>query len=180
MARIEEKSKQKLSSVIWTWVVVGVLGAVVITGLVLGIIYLVNLNKDDDGEKTFEEQYPNAELWTWEELEDLLDPHVQNEMDGTLYVLVYSPDYENYPNGEKIKDKVNAAVNAGVDNFFVVNVTSEDNKDYSLTNTDLSSLSYPTLLVIDIDTESGHIVIDETINNWRDINNKLNDITPQE
>ena len=40
MARIEAKSKEKLSSIIWTWVVVGVLAAVTITGLVLGIIYL--------------------------------------------------------------------------------------------------------------------------------------------
>ena len=34
MARIEEKSKEKLSSVIWTWIIVGVLSAVVITGIV--------------------------------------------------------------------------------------------------------------------------------------------------
>ena len=34
MARIEEKRKEKLSSTIGTWVVFGILGAVVITGIV--------------------------------------------------------------------------------------------------------------------------------------------------
>ena len=41
MARIEEKSKEKLSSVIGTWIIAGVLSAVVITSIVLVILYFV-------------------------------------------------------------------------------------------------------------------------------------------
>ena len=59
MARIEEKSKEKLSSVICAWIIAGILAAVVITSIVLVIIYFVELNKKDE-EKVFEERFPSA------------------------------------------------------------------------------------------------------------------------
>ena len=71
MARIETKNKEKLSN-IGSWIIIGILSAVVITGIVLTIIYLVGLNNADD-EKSFDEQYPDAELITWEDLDDVLE-----------------------------------------------------------------------------------------------------------
>ena len=66
MARIEEKSKAKLSSVIGTWIIAGILSAVVITAIVLVIIYYVEINKKDE-EKVFEERFPDAQHITYEE-----------------------------------------------------------------------------------------------------------------
>ncbi len=181
MARIEVKNKEKLSSVIGTWVVFGILAAVVITGIVLGIIYLVELNSDSDDDVEYEEQYPNAQLITWEELNDVLDPYTISDIkvNGEIYVLVYSPDYETYPNGEKISDKVNAAVDAELDNFYVINVEAEDNKDTSASDFEyLSSLSsgYPYLIVITNKNVTIEIAEDGIIDNYKDINNKLTDI----
>jgi hypothetical protein len=184
MARIEAKRKEKLSSVIWTWVVVGVLGAVVITGLVLGIIYLVDV-LDKEEEVTYAEQYPNAKLISYADLDKILSGE-QSELHvaGTTYVLVYSPNYEAHPNGESISTYVNDAVKAcdedgvnGHDAFYVVNVLSEDNKDSSITDyTNLSSLStskYPYLLVISPENGEYEIVEDGIITNVREINDYL-------
>ena len=129
MARIETKKKEKLSN-IGSWIIIGILSAVVITGIVLTIIYLVGLNNADD-EKSFDEQYPDAELITWEDLDDVLNPYTISDIqvNGEIYVLVYSPDYETYPDGEKISDKVNACIDAKVDTLYVLNIEAEDNKE---------------------------------------------------
>ena len=184
MARIEAKRKEKLSSIIWTWIVIGVLSAVVITGLVLGIIYLVETSKSDE-EATFEEQYPNAKLISYEELNGILEAGHQSELHvaGNIYVLVYSPDYETYENGKKISSYVNDVVAAcdkngtkGFDAFYVVNVTAEENKDSSITDySNLSSLStnYPYLLVINAENGEYEIVEDGIITYYKDIINTL-------
>ena len=141
MARIEEKRKEKLSSTIGTWIVVGILCAVVITGIVLGVIYLVEeLNKDDESQE-FEEQYPNAELITFEELDNLLDNATQSdiEVNDTIYVFVYSPDYETYEDGEKLEDAVNSVIDAETGIFYVINVESEDNSDFSIDSSEFLS-----------------------------------------
>ena len=41
----------------------------------------------------------------WEDLDDVLNPYTISDIqvNGEIYVLVYSPDYETYPNGEKIE-----------------------------------------------------------------------------
>ena len=132
MARIEEKSKEKLSSVIWTWIIVGVLSAVVITGIVLGIIYLVNLNNGDETDKEYVELYPDANLISWEDLDASLEPGVRHDLhpDGSVYyVYIYSPATE-------IKDSDKAIIEAasGNDAFYILNITAEDNEEYVLAN----------------------------------------------
>ena len=179
MARIETKKKEKLSN-IGSWIIIGILSAVVITGIVLTIIYLVGLNNADD-EKSFDEQYPDAELITWEDLDDVLNPYTISDIqvNGEIYVLVYSPDYETYPNGEKISDKVNACIDAKVDTFYVLNVEAEDNKDtYASSFEYLSELpsGYPYLLVITSENGIYEIAEDGIITTRQEINNKLTDI----
>jgi hypothetical protein len=179
MARIETKKKEKLSN-IGSWIIIGILSAVVITGIVLTIIYLVGLNNADD-EKSFDEQYPDANLITWEDLNDVLNPYTISDIkvNGEIYVLVYSPDYETYPNGEKISDKVNACIDAKVDTLYVLNVEAEDNKDSSAGSfeylTGLPS-GYPYLLVITSENGIYEIAEDGIITTRQEINNKLTDI----
>jgi hypothetical protein len=179
MARIETKKKEKLSN-IGSWIIIGILSAVVITGIVLTIIYFVGLNNADD-EKSFDEQYPDAELITWEMLDDVLNPYTISDIqvNGEIYVLVYSPDYETYPNGEKISDKVNACIDAKVDTLYVLNVEAEDNKDSSASSfeylTELPS-GYPYLLVITSENGIYEIAEDGIITTRQEINNKLTDI----
>lgn len=179
MARIETKKKEKLSN-IGSWIIIGILSAVVITGIVLTIIYLVGLNNADD-EKSFDEQYPDANLITWEDLNDVLNPYTISDIqvNGEIYVLVYSPDYETYPNGEKISDKVNACIDAKVDTFYVLNVEAEDNKDtYASSFEYLSALpsGYPYLLVITSENGIYEIAEDGIITTRQEINNKVTDI----
>ncbi len=182
MARIETKSKEKLSSVIGSWIVIGVLSAVVITGIVLAIIYFVGLSNTED-EKTFDEQYPDANLITWEDLNDVLNPYTISDIkvNGEIYVLVYSPDYETYPDGEKISDKVNAAVDAEVDTLYVLNVEAEDNEDTSASSFEYLSdkglpSGYPYLIVITSENGIYEIAEDGIITSRQEINNKLTDI----
>ena len=181
MARIETKKKEKLSN-IGSWIIIGILSAVVITGIVLTIIYFVGLNNADD-EKSFDEQYTDAELITWEMLDDVLNPYTISDIqvNGEIYVLVYSPDYETYPNGEKISDKVNACIDAEVDTLYVLNVEAEDNKDTSasafeyLSDKGLPS-GYPYLLVITNENGIYEFAEDGSITTRQEINNKLTDI----
>ena len=168
MARIEEKSKPKLASVIWTWVVAGILTAVVVTGIVLLIIYLVEL-ANDNGEKEFENKYEDKYHITYEQLDTILANISQEEIDttGTVYVLVYSADFESYTdedvtvNGETMKFSEFVETIVGKENFYVLNVEHEDNKDYSVQNSDVASISnYPTLLVMDNNSNTaGHFGI---------------------
>ena len=190
MARIEEKRKEKLSSTIGTWVVFGILGAVVITGIVLLIIYLVGLGKVDE-EKTFEERFPAAEekniLMTYEELDAVLDGDsaIDPKYEGTIYVFVYHPDFDTYNDADvtwaedgedksgkltEFIDTIVAKVDVDaeiIDNFFIINANNEDNKEFSGTN--IPTLDYPTLLVIEngsiltdkIEDEDGTIIADD-------------------
>lgn len=181
MARIETKKKEKLSN-IGSWIIIGILSAVVITGIVLTIIYFVGLNNADD-EKSFDEQYPEAKLITWEDLDDVLNPYTISDIqvNGKIYVLVYSPDYETYPDGEKISDKVNACIDAKVDTLYVLNIEAEDNKDTSasafeyLSDKGLPS-GYPYLLVITSENGIYEIAEDGIITTRQEINNQLTDI----
>lgn len=175
MARIEEKSKPKLASVIWTWVVVGILSAVVVTGLVLLIIYLVGLG-NTEGEKEFPERFTTAEesqFITYEELESLLSnsPVDEERFDTTkeMFVFVYSPDFEQHKdldvtiNGEEMKltEFIDTIVEKKLKNFFIYNTESEDNKNHSIDNL-VEGLKFPTLLVMGIDTDGfGTIVPDD-------------------
>ena len=193
MARIEDRSKQKskknLASKIWTGFVIGLLSAVFLGMVVLGCVYLFGNNDEETEETTFEEQYPEAQLITWEDLANkILDPNPDGYDligNGYMYVFVYSPDYETYPNGEKVSNKVNDAVaafgdNEGDDRFYVINVEAEDNKGFNLGSSEyLSSLASngsPYLLVIGRE-KTGNITIEEVIDGYRDINNKLAEIT---
>jgi hypothetical protein len=184
MARIEEKRKEKLSSVIWTWVVVGVLSAVVLTGIVLGIIYLVDQSNKDDDNKEFEEQYPNAELITFEELDNLLDNATQSDIEvtDTIYVFVYSPDYETYSKGEELEETVNKVVAAETGIFYVINVESEDNSGYSIESSEFLSQeglpsNYPYLLVVKHGANGIEIDEDGIVTNVREIKSYLNAIS---
>ena len=60
MARIEEKNKEKLSSVIGTWVIAGILSAVVITAIVLVIIYFVESGKQEEEKDGRDEKQPRS------------------------------------------------------------------------------------------------------------------------
>ena len=143
MARINEKNKEKLSSIIWTWIVVGILGAVVVTGIVLLISYFVELNDSTD-ESEYEEKFPNASLITYEELEreySGFDSGLSYTSEGYTVVFVYSAAYE-------LKENVLNAVNDAYakDGFHILNVVSEDNIDSSFASYDgLSGLTLPDL-----------------------------------
>ena len=166
MARIEEKRKEKLSSVVGTWVVFGILGAVVITGIVLLIIYLVGLGNNVNTEKTFEERFPVAEenekLMTYQVLDDILhgDTGINEEYLGRIYVFVYSPDFETYEDVEinhetakTLNEYIDLIVEKNLSKFFILNVEDEDNEGFSGTNVPTFS-DYPVLLVI----ENGEII----------------------
>ena len=172
MARIETKSKPKLASVIWTWVVVGILTAVVVTGLVLLIIYLVDLANGNDGEVEFEERFQSelVQHITYEELDALLanEPSDIDTSHG-IFVFVYSPDFETYNDADvtvegktmKLTEFIDSIIEKDLDNFYILNVESEENKDYTIQNSTVSGLSnYPTLLVMDNNANtSGHFGI---------------------
>lgn len=154
MARIEEKSKEKLSSVIGAWIIAGILAAVVITSIVLVIIYFVELNKKDE-EKVFEERFPSAQHITFEELDQLL-ANEKTDFDTShgIYVFVYSPDFETYkdadvPNKDMTLTEFIDSIVAKEDitNFYILNIESEDNKGKSSSYATIST--YPTLLVMD-------------------------------
>lgn len=168
MARIEEKSKEKLSSVIGAWIIAGILAAVVITSIVLVIIYFVELNKKDE-EKVFEERFPSAQHITFEDLDKLL---ANEKIDGYdtshgMYVFVYHPDFEsntdaevtfkdadgNPVEGKTLTEFIDTIIaKEGIDNFYILNVDSEDNKGKGSSYATIST--YPTLLVMDHNADS--------------------------
>ena len=173
MARIKEKTtqtkKESLGNIIWTWTVVGVLSAVVITGIVLAIIYFVNLNKGDDTEKTFEDQYSSEYHITYEELDNiLLDENTNFDLSNGMYVFIYSPNYEEWPNkvitynNEEIKlsEFIEKVIEANPSNFRVLNILNEENTEYSVQDQTVASLNkYPTLLMIGMSANNGYDII---------------------
>ena len=120
---------------------------------------------------------------TYEELDAVLegDTGIDPKYEGIIYVFVYNPDFETFKDEDvtwveddedksgkltefidSIVKKVN--VEQGIiDNFFIINVENEDNKDFSGSNIPTFD-NYPTLLVI----ENGEI-IDEPIKDVDDI-----------
>ena len=162
MARIEEKNKEKLSSVIGTWVIAGILSAVVITAIVLVIIYFVESGKQEE-EKEFAERFPNAQAITFEELDSLL-ANEKTDFDTAhgIYVFVYSPDYDTYADADvtladgsevKLSEFIDSIVaKEDVTNFYVLNVESEDNKGQGSSYVTVSN--YPTLLVLDHNSDN--------------------------
>ena len=163
MARIEEKNKDKLSSVIGTWVIAGILSAVVITAIVLVIIYFVELGKQNDEEKEFAERFPNAQAITFDELDSLL-ANEKTDFDTAhgIYVFVYSPDYDAYADADvtladgsevKLSEFIDSIVaKEEITNFYVLNVESEDNKGKGSSYVNVSN--YPTLLVLDHNSDN--------------------------
>ena len=171
MARAEERntnSNKKTIKLVLSWTAIGVLIAVAVTLLTILIVYLVKKNKPDDEEKTFDETYPTAELIDLSDLALLVDNNA-NSGDlyaATVYVYVYSPDYETYPMGNEqdIKDRVNECIDAYSERddacaFYVVNVTTEDNKEYLASNS-----SFLTDNGIDISNGPCLVVIGSTSN----------------
>ena len=180
MARIEAKRKEKLSNTIGTYIVIGILSAVVLVGIVLGVIYIVDkLNNDDEGQQ-FEEQYPNAELITFAELDNLLDNATQSDIEftDTIYVFVYSPDYETYAKGAELEEQVEAVIAAKTGIFYVVNVEAEENKGYSVESSEFLSQeglpsNYPYLLVINQSENGIEVAEDGVVTSVREIKNHL-------
>ena len=197
MARIEEKVreekvKKSLAGKVWAWVVGVVLTLVFIGSVVLLVLFILNKDEEEtpveEATVTYEEKYPEAQLITFADLEDkILNDHRDTEdLIGTnydvIYVFVYSPDYETYPNGEKVSTNVNAMIAACGDNsgdgvkFFVINTETDDNKAFDLTNSPLlagaATFKSPYLIKIII-SEAGPLVIDEFITGIGDINNEL-------
>ena len=185
MARIKEKSKENWGNTIWTWVVVGVLSAVVITGIVLSIIYFVNLNKGNDGEKTFEERYPNAENMTLEQLDKILNNEdsefVPQGYSDATYVLIYTPDLNDktdpeLKDGTRLSAFIDTVVEAKPVHFFIVNILDEGNKDYVAENSVLTSIDkYPTLLMIGVDTNGFGVVVPEAFEDMNLSSGKVTD-----
>lgn len=191
MARIEVKNKNNVAGKVWTWFVGILLTVVFFASVLLLVLFFINKNKDDENEEeeiTFEEKYPEAELITFEDLEErILEENLTDDsLIGTnydvIYVFVYSPDYETYPNGEKVSTNVNLVIDAignneGDTKFFVINTEEEDNKNFDLaSSTLLSSLASnksPYLIKITISQVTGNLEIDEVLTVVGDINNEL-------
>ena len=148
MARINEKrqetSKPKLASVIWSFVVVGILSAVVITGIVLLIVYLVSLGNTTDEETKYDAQFPDATSITYEDLESLFNgttARLDYNAEGLTYVLVYSDEFE-------LSDDLKAAINEayGSKGFYLLNTYAEENEESSFLDYDyLATITVPTL-----------------------------------
>ena len=146
MARISEKNKEtskpKLASVILSFVVIGILSAVVITGIVLLIIYLVSLSNTAEEEKEYDPQFPDAVSITYEDLESCFNgtnARLQYNDKGLTYVLVYSDEYEL---SEDLKAVINEAY--GSKGFYLLNTYAEENQDYSFSDYEyLTSISVP-------------------------------------
>lgn len=178
MARIEDKRKSKkdLGNKIWTGIVATVLASVVIAGLIFVGILLFGNKDEENEEKVYDEVFPEAELITFEDLNSIFDIHTPDQnllVNGTIYVLVYSPAYAEtleegtvaYEDYQKLLTSVNSAVEffgedySGDDAFYVINVLSEDNKglsatgeyldQYNKSGESLTSLTSPYLLVIE-------------------------------
>ena len=184
MARIKEKVKaSKVVSTVWNWVAFGVLAAVVVTGIVLGIIAIVqSFDKDDDGDKTYTEIYESEKLHiTLEELDKILDNEKNSELIADkVYVYVYSANTDDYTvTTEDYYTEVDLWVKACIEgfenptssnsvNFFLVNIELEENKEYMNENSSvgkisLSSFGNPVLLEITATSQAdfeSHEVID--------------------
>lgn len=181
MARIEEKRKENLSSIIWTWIVVGVLGAVTLTGLVLGIIYLVELGNKDQ-EITYPELFETKEeqKLSFAELNQILEAGEQSthHVSGTIYVLVYNASKDCSSIKEYVNDAIEVCDENGVhgnDAFYIVNTLSEENKDSSINSfSNLSNLANgDKAYLLVISPENGEYEIIDTFTTTREINQTL-------
>ena len=172
MARIKEKVKvEKVVSTVWNWVAFGVLAAVVVTGIVLGIIALVHHFDDtDDKEKVYEEIYESEKLHiTLSDLEKIIDNNQHSELvSDMVYVYVYSSNIDDYKytqDSDYVKTDlwVKACIEAFESDesderntnvaFYLVNIELEENKEYMAENTtvagqSLSQFGDPVLLEI--------------------------------
>jgi hypothetical protein len=173
MARIKEKVKvEKVVSTVWNWVAFGVLAAVVVAGIVLGIIALVDhFGKDDNKEKVYEEIYESEKLHiTLSDLEKIIDNNQHSELvSDMVYVYVYSSNIDDYKytqDSDYVKTDlwVKACIEAfetaernSTVAFYLVNIELEENKEYMETNTTvagqaLSQFRDPVLLEINTAT----------------------------
>ena len=183
MARFEEKEKvfknhPKLEKALF-WSLVGLFSLIAIAAIVIIVLMIIGpQDKDEEEEITYEETYKNAELITFEDLENILDKDVDSELsDGcnTIYVYVYSPNYDKTENDVLINedelDSVRTQVNACIDAygkevknnsaFFVINVTTEDNKDSNFLANNGFSISDTTPLLLVITTGADAFEIDK-------------------
>ena len=175
MARISEKSKEtskpKLASVIWSFVVVGILSAVVITGVVLLIIYLVSLNNTGEDEVKYVAQFPDATSITYEDLESCFNgttARLKYNAEGLTYVLVYSDEYA-------ISDDLKAAINEVYSStgFYLLNTYAEENQDYTFSDYEyLAEISVPTLS----STKTAYLLVLENYELQEDIPNSASKI----
>ena len=94
MARFEEKEKvfknhPKLEKALF-WSLVGLFSLIAVAAIVIIVLMIIGpQDKDEEEEITYEETYKNAELITFEDLENILDKDVDSELsDGcnTIYV----------------------------------------------------------------------------------------------
>ena len=138
MARISEKttekSKGKLGSLIWSSVVIGILAAVVVTGIVLLIVYLTSLNNTGEDDNTVTPQFTDVTSITYEDLGSVFSgttPTIKANNEGLLYVLVYSDEY-------KLSDDVKAEIEAvyGKDGFYLLNTYDETNRESTMSAVD--------------------------------------------
>lgn len=196
MARVDySKPKGERVKNIFSIIAFGVLFAVLIAGIVLLIVWLVQKNKNS-GDKEFDETYPTAKLITYEDLAGILDNDTRSEyMAGTVYVYLYSPDYETYPIGkvEGVQNAVNACIAAYKDYapegeyadyaFYVINTSTKENKTYItehssfLTDNNITtsdSTNFPR--VIEITGSETGISVKNTYYTQGEIINKLTDI----
>lgn len=173
MARIKEKVKvEKVVSTVWNWVAFGVLAAVVVTGIVLGIIALVHhFDVKDDKEKVYEEIYESEKLHiTLSDLEKIIDNNQHSELvSDMVYVYVYSSNIDDYKytqDSDYVKtdlwvkaciEAFETAERSSTVAFYLVNIELEENKEYMETNTTvagqaLSQFGDPVLLEINTAT----------------------------
>ena len=183
MARIKEKVKVgKVVSSVWNWVVFGVLCAVVVAGIVFGIMAIVDhfRNDGEDVEKTYAEIYESEKLHiTLADLEKILDNDQHSELIAdTIYVYVYSANTdkytfledESYAATEEWVNKCITAFEAAAESnnsvkFYLINIETEENQEYMDENTTvgsitLSSFGNPKVLLI---TGGSNIKVEQNV-----------------
>ena len=192
MARVKNKkpiSKELLKKIL-LGVGITICSAVAVTVIVILIIWIVRYFDKPSDEKEYKEAYENAELLTYEELEDMLDNDTHSGLASiSTYIYVYSPDFDKYENGDnaEYKSLVDQCISSYASatnedySFYVLNVASEDNESASTDflqdclGEEVSSIPSDTPYLMIITNTSNGPKITSILTKSGEIKNNLND-----
>ena len=155
--------------------------AILVFIVVIIVLQIKQSNKSEEEEnnetKTYEATYtkentPGLVEITLDDLEDILDNDTHSEYaKPTVYVLIYTPNYDAYKKDDKEADgsteEFQNAVKAACLNedektgFYVINVLSTDNKESSSSVLTDNSISYST---------NGYVLVKITYNSEKQTN----------